>query len=303
MRTCCLIISFVISVEHRTTLRRLHVSEGNRIVHLPFNSLCTQRTEIGNAQFIPIDVIHLIILLMLMTWEIDTIDAIGCVGKAFTFEYIRLPFAHLKILVRRNIDTKSVAFAVLPMSVIKATIVAIELSITIRNVLLTLTLVSAAFNTNTSWQLIDSCRMSLIVCVQRIHSPTLLQTSYHTNWSSFTLGLQEYATILLIYFQSVANSRFSLLRGWLNSIAILLSDAQLGRRSWHRVQHLYHPMKRIHLLHHFSMIFRNLVISVILNAVYTEIITHLVALRLQSIQLRIHLSNRLTNNILHAFTP
>ena len=160
-----------------------------------------------------------------MAWEIDTIDAVGCVGKAFTLKHIRLPFAHLQILVWRNIDTKSVTFSVLPMSVIEATIVAIELTITIRNALLALTLVSAAFNANASCSVRNRCSVSLIVCVQRIYRPTLLQTSYRTNWSSFTLGLQEYAIILLIYFQSVANSRFSLLRGWLNSIAILLSDA------------------------------------------------------------------------------
>ena len=218
-----------------------------------------------------------------MTWEVDAIDAVSGVSKAFTFEHIRLPFAHLKILVRRNIDTKSVAFAILPVSVIEATVIAIELTITIWNALLALSLISSASNTNTLCKTADSCHVRLIVCVQCVYCPTFLQTSNQANRSSFAFGLQEYAIILLIYFQSVANNRFPLFRGSLNSIAILLSDAQLSRRGRHRIQHLYHPTKRIHLMYHLGMIFRNLIISVILNAVYTEIITHLVALRLQSI--------------------
>ena len=169
------------------------------------------------------------------------------------------------------------------MSVIEATIVAIVLSITIRNILLTLTLISSASNTNALCKVADSSCVGLIVCVQCVYRPTFLQASNQANWCSFTFGLQEYAIVLLIYFQSVANSRFRLLRGSLNSIAILLSNAQLGRRSRERIQHLYHPTKRIHLLHHFGMIFRNLIITVILYAMHTKIIPYLVALRLQSV--------------------
>ena len=53
-------------------------------------------------------------------------------------------------------------------------------------------------------------------------------------------------------------------------------------------------------MQHLCMVVGNLVVTVILHTVYTEVIAQLVALGLQSAQFRIHLNEKAMKKILHA---
>ena len=73
-----------------------------------------------------------------------------------------------------------------------------------------------------------------------------------------------------------------------------------GDDAVYRLQHL---PERVHPLHHHLMIIGDLVVAVVLHAVYTEVVTQLVALSLQAAHLRIHPDKRAEEQPPHGIVP
>ena len=130
---------------------------------------------------------------MLVSREVDAVDAVGIVREAFALEDPFLPFAYLQILVRGDIDAEPVAEALLPVSVVEAAVIAVEAAVTVGAAFPCLAVVASAVHTDARRpRKRRSGRMLPVVPLQLVGRLTGTQGRGDTEGCHAVFGLQEH---------------------------------------------------------------------------------------------------------------
>ena len=108
---------------------------------------------------------------MLMFRKVYAIDTVSVVSEAFALKYVVLPLPYLQKVMWRNIDTKAISLAILPMPIIETTIITIILTISLSlSSSLLANVITRRINQSSCWKAKNRMRISLEVTQTLLHS-------------------------------------------------------------------------------------------------------------------------------------